>query len=297
MWASHLIAIAQIDRSVYCCNRIPGRLHLSRKIFELNDQFMTLPKTMPETLSSTAYERIRDKILTGEYPLGTPLSRRRLAEEFAMSLVPVAEALQKLESEGLVESQSRVGTRVKIPTGSEVRGRYLVREALESQSARLFAEMAGDRERNELRRKARRVDSLAAFVRRKHGDRTASLEYERAHTAFHMEIAECSGCRELVEAIEHSRVLIFNWLFGMSTQMEAIPESWHQDLVDVLCKGDALEADEAMRRHVRYRREEIIEKVEAFVTEHQSRIKIVRGPQRRTLDRMAPADSNNGQGR
>ena len=44
-----------------------------------------------------AYDRIRGKLLTGEYPLGSPLSRRRLAEELGMSLIPVSEALQKLE--------------------------------------------------------------------------------------------------------------------------------------------------------------------------------------------------------
>ncbi|MEJ7608458.1 MAG: GntR family transcriptional regulator [Bryobacteraceae bacterium] len=251
---------------------------------------------MPETLSGAAYEWIRDKILTGEYPLGSPLSRRRLAEELAMSLVPVAEALQKLEAEGFVESQPRVGTRVKIPTGREVRGRYLVREALESQSARLFAEMAGERERKELRRRALRVDSLAAVLRTRKGDRKASLEFENAHIAFHMKIAECSGCDEIVEAIARSRVLIFNWLFGVSMKMEDVPKRWHQDLVEVLCKGDPLAADEAMRRHVRYRRDEIVARVETFVAEHQSRNKIVRGPQRRTLDLAASLSSGNGQG-
>src|SRR5581483_11879926 len=83
----------------------------------------------PETLGAVVYESIREKILSGQYPLGMPLSRRRLSEEFATSLVPVAEALQRLEIEGLVESQPRVGTRVRTPTASGVRGSYAVREA------------------------------------------------------------------------------------------------------------------------------------------------------------------------
>jgi DNA-binding GntR family transcriptional regulator len=231
-----------------------------------------------ETLGSIAYERIREKILLGEYPLGAPLSRRRLAEQLAMSLVPIAEALQKLEGEGFVESQPRVGTRVKIPTGAEVRGRYIVREALETEAARLFVEMATEHDKSDLRQRARRVDALSEVVRLSAADRSASLEYERSHTAFHMKIAQCSGCGPLIEAIEQSRVLIFNWLFGVSTRMESIPERWHQDLVEVLCNGTVREADDAMRNHVTFRREEIVAKVNAF---SPGQTRILRGPQRR----------------
>ena len=59
-----------------------------------------------------AYVSVRDRILKGELPLGARLSRRNLAVELDMSLIPVAEALQRLESEVLVESRPRVGTRV-----------------------------------------------------------------------------------------------------------------------------------------------------------------------------------------
>ena len=56
-----------------------------------------------------------------------------------MSLLPVAEALQALESDGLVESRPRVVTRVCLPTADEIRQRYEVREALESQASRLYS--------------------------------------------------------------------------------------------------------------------------------------------------------------
>ena len=92
------------------------------------------------SLSEQAYSVIRDRILKGEIALGAPLSRRRLAAELGMSLLPVSEALQALESDGLVESRPRVGTRVCFPTVEEIRERYQVREALESQAARLYAE-------------------------------------------------------------------------------------------------------------------------------------------------------------
>lgn len=230
-----------------------------------------------ETLSSVVYESIRERILSGQYPLGAPLSRRRLAEEFATSLVPIAEALQKLEIEGFVESQPRVGTRVRSPDPSEIRGSYAVREALESQAARMFCQMAGERDKRVLMRLARRLDSMALRMDRRLGGHV-SLDFDRAHLAFHMKIAECSGCRELVEAIKQSRILLFNWLFGVSAQLPPVPADWHQQLAEVLIAGDIQAADAAMRRHVRYRFDEIMARVSSLA---ESPKKIARGPHRR----------------
>jgi DNA-binding GntR family transcriptional regulator len=52
-----------------------------------------------------AYLLIRDRILRGELPFGTGLSRRTLAAEIGIAIVPVGDALQRPESEGLVESR------------------------------------------------------------------------------------------------------------------------------------------------------------------------------------------------
>ena len=49
-----------------------------------------------ESLSESAYQLIRDKILRGQYPLGAALSRRQIAKELRMSFVPISAALQHL---------------------------------------------------------------------------------------------------------------------------------------------------------------------------------------------------------
>ncbi len=77
-----------------------------------------------------------------------------------MSFLPVSEALMRLEFEGLPESRPRADTRVRIPSGEDVRGHYAVREALEVQD-RLFAVSAAPEEKAELMRLAVRVDSLS----------------------------------------------------------------------------------------------------------------------------------------
>src|SRR6266540_6310811 len=113
------------------------------------------------SLAAEAYGVVRQRILRGELVLGQVISRRKLAAELGMSFLPVSEALLRLEVEGLLESRPRAGTRVRIPTKDDVRGHFIVREALEVKAAVLFAEAATATERLELRKLAARVDALA----------------------------------------------------------------------------------------------------------------------------------------
>ena len=200
-----------------------------------------------------------------------------------MSLIPVSEALQRLEAEGLVESKARAGTRVRVPTKEDICGHYVVREALESQSARLFADLATKDQKRELREMAELLDRLSGAlgkVGNSHRNES-SFEFERLHLRLHTRIAECSNCPALVEAIERSRVLINNWLFNAAADMEALPVSWHRDLIRVLSNGDPLEADAVMRRHVTFRQEHILKRFEELNQKGHFDPRFLRGPQRR----------------
>jgi GntR family transcriptional regulator, rspAB operon transcriptional repressor len=207
-------------------------------------------------LSEHAYICIRDKILRGDFPIGAPISRRKLATELGMSPLPISHALRLLESEDLVESRPRVGTRVRIPTPQDVRDRYILREALETQSARLFSEKASPQERLELRNMAARLDEMMELCTNHNADVDQQFRFNTYHLTFHMRIAECAGSRALSAAIEKNHLLIFNWLCDVAAQFK-FPPRWHQDLMDVLVEHDPEAADRAMRRHVRYNVEEI----------------------------------------
>src|SRR5437867_13115358 len=106
------------------------------------------------SLAAEAYNVVRQRILRGELVLGQVISRRKLAAELGMSFLPVSEALLRLEVEGLLESRPRAGTRVRIPTREDVRGHFIVREALEVQAAMLFSHAAAAAERSQLRQVA-----------------------------------------------------------------------------------------------------------------------------------------------
>jgi DNA-binding GntR family transcriptional regulator len=230
----------------------------------MTDALAALPLRFEQaSLAEQAYLSVRERILKGELRLGAALSRRKLASALGMSLIPVSEALQRLETEGLVESTPRVGTRVYMPTIDDIRERYVVREALESQSARLCSEKATVRDRKELCRMAEHMDAL--FNRRSsiEDDPEFMFAVQSYHFHLHMRIAESTGCRPLVKLIEQTHVLMFNWVWDIAARRPALPPRFHRDLVDVLVTTNPKESDAAMRRHIRHGLKGIIRAIEA----------------------------------
>ncbi|MBI4892966.1 MAG: GntR family transcriptional regulator [Acidobacteria bacterium] len=241
-------------------------------------------------LTEQVYTTIRNRILRGELRFGAPLSRRVLAEELGVSIVPVGDALQRLEGDGLVESRPRVGTRVRVPTARSIRGHYILREALESQAARIFSEKASPEERDEIRRLAHQLDALY-LLRPDESTPDRLFEIHLFHMRFHMRIAECTGCDELCQAVEKNQVLIFNWLYDTALDGQAPPSGWHSELAGVLVGSDPEQSDAAMRRHTRYRMEEVLIRMEPyFGWGDRSTVEFSKRPRRKA----APPESPEG---
>jgi GntR family transcriptional regulator, rspAB operon transcriptional repressor len=196
-------------------------------------------------LAGEAYLTLRERILRGELSIGQVISRRKLASELGMSLLPVSEAMLRLEHEGLLESRPRAGTRVRVPTPRDVRGHYIVREALEVQAAKLFAEIATPEERAELLKLAARVDSLSVQA---DGNRS---HYLSLHEKLHRRIAECARCPALTGAIEKTHALSSTWrCASCGATTSAPPLRRHQELIEALSQGDPALAAEGMRQHI-----------------------------------------------
>jgi DNA-binding GntR family transcriptional regulator len=236
-------------------------------------------------LSDAAYFVIRDRILSGEFPPGTPISRRRLAEDLDLSIIPVSDALKRLEADGLVESLPRIGTRVKIPVAEEIIGNYQLREALETQSARLFAERATSPQKRDLAEKSRSLDLLyGSFSPNGLDWRPRLFHLHKTHAEFHLEVARTTGCTPLIEAMERSHIVIFNWLYNSAADFYRLPTRWHEDLMDALTSGNPEVADHAMRRHTRFAMDEIVLRLSSHAAESSAPASF-RGPQRKTLAR------------
>jgi GntR family transcriptional regulator, rspAB operon transcriptional repressor len=210
------------------------------------------------SLAELAYTEIRNQILSGELPFGVAIARRKLAESLGISVPPITEALQRLERDGLVESKPRVGTRVRVPTREDIEDRSFLREALETQAARLFAERASPEEKEELRKMGRRVDQLYAASEESSGDREFLFSVNSYHMKLHLYIAECARCPSLRDAIEREQVLIFNWLHDTVVERRELGSDFHTRLADALTSGTPAEAGEAMRAHIRHGLNEVL---------------------------------------
>ncbi|WP_449310070.1 GntR family transcriptional regulator [Pseudochelatococcus sp. B33] len=82
-------------------------------------------------------DRLRAEILSGKLPAGARLTTASLVERFGVSQMPVREALQALEGEGLIEIAPHKGAAVLPLDISRVRNIYDLRGALEALLIRL----------------------------------------------------------------------------------------------------------------------------------------------------------------
>jgi DNA-binding GntR family transcriptional regulator len=88
----------------------------------------------------------------------------------------------------------------------------------------------------------------------------------------------------LCQAIERNQVLVFNWLYDTSLRNQQPPPNWHSELAVALVSGDAEAADKAMRRHTRYRMNEVMSRMDSVLNSHQSRPEVFLRHRRKKKD-------------
>lgn len=82
------------------------------------------------------YEQLRANIVLGHHEPGTSLRMSDLVDEYGVSLIPIREALRRLEVERLVENSPNRGSRVATVSIEEVEDAYETRRILESEALR-----------------------------------------------------------------------------------------------------------------------------------------------------------------
>lgn len=94
----------------------------------------------PTLLTDQVYDMIHAAILNGDLPAGSRLRVRDLAEQVGTSVMPVREAIRRLEEAGLAEREPHKGAVVKNLSLEELIHVYDVRRLLETEAARLGSE-------------------------------------------------------------------------------------------------------------------------------------------------------------
>ena len=192
-------------------------------------------------MASDAYAMILDAIEEGEFRPGGRLVESELAERFGVSRTPVREALQRLETQGLVARDGR-SLIVASLDHSQMADLYAVRAQLEGLAARLAARHAAAEEVRVLRR-------MAAEDRALVGDPKALA---RANRRFHGQIHLASHNRFLVQQLDlvhRSMALMAETSLAVDGRGgEALDE--HDRIVAAIAARDEDAAEAALRAHI-----------------------------------------------
>ena len=174
------------------------------------------------TMTEQVMARLRDMILSGELAPGSRLDQNDLARRFGVSLVPLREALARLQSSGLVRIVPHRGVFVESLSVEELLDIYQVREALEDLASRLAAPRLSaadlatlDRLKIEMEQTAK-IDDFEAFL--------------DLHRDFHFTIYRAAGRRHLLQLIAQ--------LWDLSAryrrfQLYAFPERMRTSLFEI----------------------------------------------------------------
>jgi DNA-binding GntR family transcriptional regulator len=200
------------------------------------------------TVADRVYGEMRDKILSGELGAGMRLVQRKLASEHGASIIPISEALRRLESEGLVICHAGLGAQVKIWTPDDVTGIHLLREYLEAATSRLFSEKASPAECLTLKELGQHYDACLTQE-----DPTGLI---RADIELHLYIAKHSKSPTLAMFAENFCLITIAMKNALWRSKKEAPRpirepGIHDALIAALTSGDPEAAEQAARAHVR----------------------------------------------
>ena len=201
----------------------------------------------PESMSKKTFirDQLRDDIVKGRYAPGEPISERAVADDHAVSRIPVREALIELERDGLVSILPRRGAQVRSFSAENMRSLYQAREALEGMAARLSAQRM-------------RRDSLTSLCERIREAMETAREDVSALSAlgdeFHDSVIAGSRNSVIIEMSSGiaDRVRICKRLaYGGAQHDEAVlAGKEHLAIAEAIDAGDADLAERRMREHI-----------------------------------------------
>lgn len=182
---------------------------------------------------------IRERILLGELSPGTQLPQRELANAYGVSPTPVREALQRLESEGLVELDAHRGATVARQDPGQMESYLILRAAIDGAAARLAAHHATETDVLRMREANDRLEALSP-------DDWAA--YWDGNRRLHFIIYESSHSELLVAVMR----MMWQSMPGSQPVQQAREESitQHHALLNAIASGDGDAAELLARQHL-----------------------------------------------
>jgi DNA-binding GntR family transcriptional regulator len=209
---------------------------------------MTLAATRDarhRTKQEFVYQTLRDAIIRCELPPGERLVIDDLARKLAVSAIPVREALQLLQSEGLAVNIPHVGATVAPISRESILEVFTVMEGLEIVATRSAAQRAsvGD------------LEALGDIVHAMDGALAAGMtdQWADMNNRFHATIARLTGMPMLQEMMERAldrwdRVRRY-YFSGVLVHRAEQAQQEHHALLEAMKKRDLAGLESLVRQH------------------------------------------------
>lgn len=193
------------------------------------------------------YGWLRDMILRGVFQPGERLSEIEIARLIGLSRQPVREAFIRLASDGLAEIKPQRGTYISRISVSAVLSARFVREAVESDLARLVAIQPDDVLKELLLQLDREVEFQKAAVMQRDMD-----TFVRLDDRFHFLIAAAVQQEAVWSILEglKSQMNRIRYIAARTFEAQKLIDQ-HVAVVEGLRAANQNEAEWAMRRHLR----------------------------------------------
>lgn len=186
-----------------------------------------------DTKAEYAFQYLKEKILSGALAQGDNIVISHVAEETGMSTIPIREAINRLESEGLVVIQPHKGAQVKSFDGKRFTEVITVRAVLEAYAASLAAKQMTPKLIARLRQINKKMIKAA--------EEEEFSKFTLLNKDFHRAIYEAGGNHLLVDTI----INLWdggNWssnIFRFYPEKMKDSAQEHTVILDALERGDA----------------------------------------------------------
>ncbi|MBV7333406.1 GntR family transcriptional regulator [Chloroflexi bacterium TSY] len=181
---------------------------------------MTLPQ-LTQTVTDVLVNQIRQEIIRANYPPGTRLRLRESADHFGVSIMPVREALQALQVEGIVTGETRKGMTVTVHTPAALEDIYEMRATLEELATRLAVPSVTDSTIIEL-------EKIDAEIEQSGVDAASTVEL---NTRFHNTLYEVSGREHLCSNIQMLRNRTAHYFRMYMVELEYGANEEHRQII------------------------------------------------------------------
>lgn len=193
--------------------------------------------------SLTAYNMIRERIITGELLPGTRLVLTELEEKLGLGRVPVREAIMRLDKTGLVQNIPYKGAVVNSPPSfREMETIYEMRVLVETTMAMEAVELATEDDIREL-------EAILAEMRDTWQDAPLFFDVDRS---FHIKIYSISKMRHLQimddRLLDHAEIFLNTRYYDADDKKMLLEQ--HRQIVDAMRNKDKEQLCATLRANI-----------------------------------------------